>query len=390
MKQVSRSSLAAAAIAATALALPATAPAHPSVYVTSAPVLSTIGSPLCSATGNVGAYTAAAYLATCVNQTRYVFTNHGNTALLRESNGKTTDGAISYAHRPGGATGLAAATDYDVFANPPQGPTTGAQVHATCDVPALTTDAVIRSWQGTDPFYAYVPFQRTTAGFDDDPSAWLGTVLSATGVDLAVVADSDAAREAACEALPGATPASYVPADATQSSKAAWALGPVQEAVEPLEERIATLTSDLGTATSALTAIGAELTGVKGALSNANAEIASLKAALTRLKLTFPATAPSLDALAASGLALKLAGPAGQTVNVRLLVPAAKLKKLGLRSRIVGTHKVVLAADGSASFVLRTTTAAASALRKHTGKLAVLGEATTGDRRSLASATLAG
>lgn len=373
--------LAGAAVAAAALVMPAAASAHPSVYVSSAPVLAPSG--LCSASGATPPFTAAAYLATCVTQTRYVFTNHGNTSLLRESNGKTTGGAISYAHRPGGATGLAAATDYDVFAHPPQGPATGAQVHATCDVPALTTPAVIRSWQGADPFYAYVPFQRTAAGFDDDAASWLGVVKAATGVDLGAVADTDGAREAACETLPGATASSYAPADATQSSKAAWALGPVEEAVEPLEAHIDGLTSDLATAT-------AELAGVKAALANATTEIASLKAALTRLKLTFPATAPSLDALAATGLALKLAGPASQTVSVRLLVPAGKLKKLGLRSRIVATGQVALGADGAATFALKPAATAAAALRTYSGKLAVLGEATTGDRRSLASATLQG
>ncbi len=375
MKHLRTSSL---AVAAAALAIPAGASAHPTVYVTSAPVLSTTG--LCSATGATPPYAAAAFLATCVTQTRYVFTNHGNTALLRESNGKTTGGAISYAHRP---AGLAAATDYDVFATAPQGPATGAQVHATCDVPALTTPTAIRSWQGTDPFYAYVPFQRTSAGFDDNAATWLGIVKTATGVDLDAVADTDAAREAACETLPGATASSYAPADATQSTKAAWALGPVEEAIKPLEAHVTSLTSDLAAKT-------AELTNVKGALSNATTEIASLKAALTRLKLTFPATAPTLDALAKDGLALKLAGPANQTVSVRLMAPADKLKKLRLKSRILGAQKVVLGSDGNASLVLKPTATAATALRKHSGKLALLGEATTGDRRSLASATLGG
>ncbi len=376
MKSVRTSSL---AVAAAALAIPAAASAHPSVYVSSAPVLST-GPVLCSATGATPPYTAAAFLATCVTQTRYVFTNHGNTVLLRESNGKTTGGAISYSHRP---AGLAAASDYDVLSNPPQGPATGAQVHATCDVPALTTPAVIGSWQGTDPFYAYVPFQRTAAGFDDKPSTWLGIVKTATGVDLEVVADTDAAREAACEALPGASASSYAPSDATQSTKAAWALGPVEEAVVPLEAHVSSLTSDLATKTT-------EVANAKGALSSATTEIAALKAALTRLKLTFPATAPSLDALAKDGLALKLAGPASQTVNVRLLVPADKLKKLRLKSRIVGTQKVALAADGTASFTLKATSAAGAALKRYAGKLSLLGEATTGDRRSLASATVSG
>jgi len=381
MKHLPRSVVAGTLVAASALALPVAASAHPSVYVSSAPVLSTaMSAPLCSATGATGSYTAADFLATCVQQPRYVFTNHGNTYLLRESNGKTIGGAISYAHRP---AGLAGASDFDIFSTPPQGPTTGAQVHATCDVPALTTAPAIRSWQGTDPFYAYVPFQRTTAGFDDKADTWLSIVKASTGVDLAVLADTDAAREAACEALSGATASSYVPADATQSSKASWSSGPVTEAKTPLEASIAGLTSANATMTS-------ELATVKGSLTNATKEIASLKAALTRLKLTFPTSLPSLDGLAADGLAVRLVGPANQTATVRLLIPTAKLKRAKLKSRIVATQSVALGADGSASFVMRTTPKAGAALRRLKGKLAVLGEATTGDRRSLASAILEG
>ena len=97
------------------------------------------------------------YLAGCTQQTRYVFTNHGNTYLLRESNGKTTGGAISYAHRPGGATGLAGAIDFNVFAVAPQGPTTGAQPHATCDAPTLTTPAVDPQLAGHRPVLRLCP-----------------------------------------------------------------------------------------------------------------------------------------------------------------------------------------------------------------------------------------
>jgi hypothetical protein len=368
-----RSCAAAAAAAAAALCLPAAAGAHPSLYASTAPAGCTAPAP---------PYTAAQLLATCTTETRYVFTNHGNTYLLRESNGRTTGGAISYAHRP---AGLAAASDFDIFALAPQGATTGAQPHATCDVAALNSPAVIRSWQGTDPFYAYVPFQRTAVGVDDNAAAWLPVVLAATGVNLDAVADTDAARQAACQGIGG----TYHPADATQSSLVSWSSGQVHLATAALEAQIADQAAQIR---SLLASTSASASGAGGdgaaQIAGLKSEVAALKLDLRTLKLSLPAAMPSRGALARSGIALTLAGPARRVVTVRALIGFAKAKRLGLASRIVGIRRVVLGADGSAAFRLKPTRAAAAALEKARGTLVLAVDATTGDRHNLVSASL--
>ena len=374
MIQLRKPSAVGAAIAVAALTLPAAVAAHPSVYVTSAPV---------GCTAPSAPYTAAQYLATCTAQTRYVFTNHGNTYLLRESNGKTTGGAISYAHRPGGATGLAAASDFDLFGPPPAGATTGAQPHATCQVPALTPPAVIRSWQGTDPFYAYVPFQAAAVGVDDSAATWLGVVRTATGVDLAAIADTDAAREAACEALPGAGTSSYVPADATQNTLASWSSGQVHLATEPLEHEIAAQSTQIGSLNAASTQSAAQLAALR-------TEVADLKLALRNLKLTLPATIPTRTALRARGISVTVAGPAQRTVLTRLKISAVAARKLGLRSRILASRSVTLDAAGNATVTLKPTKAAATGLQKARTALEVAADATAGDRYNIVSARLRG
>ena len=372
MIQLRKPGLVGMAIAVSALALPAAASSHPSVYVSSAPV---------DCTSPAAPYSAAQYLATCTTQTRYVFTNHGNTYLLRESNGKLTGGAISYAHRPGGGTGLAAASNFDIFGLPPVGPTTGAQPHATCDVPALMTPAVIRSWQGADPFYAYVPFQATAVGVDDDAASWLDVVKTATGVDLAAIADTDAAREAACEALPGAGASSYVPADATQNTLASWSAGQVHAATVPLEEEIARQNEQIG----ALNAVGANDDAQLAAL---RTEVADLKLALRSLRLTLPATIPTRSALTTSGITITVAGPAQRTVLTRLKISEAAARKLRLRSRILASQSVTLDAEGTATVTLKPTGAAAAGLKRAQSKLEVAADATSGDRYNIVSARL--
>lgn len=69
------------------------------------------------------------------------------------------------------------------------------------------------------------------------------------------------------------------------------------------------------------------------------------------------------------------------------MIARVEAKKLGLRSRIVAAERVTIGADGSVTFVLKPP-AAARALKATVGKLALLAEATTGDRRSLVSATV--
>jgi hypothetical protein len=154
------------------------------------------------------------------------------------------------------------------------------------------------------------------------------------------------------------------------------------------DEATAPLQASIDDHTSALAVSAGELADVRGSLDQADAQVASLKAALRSLKLSMPATLPSQAGLAVHGLALRLEGPASRATSVRLLIAAVQAKKLKLRSRVIAAQSVSTGADGSASFVLRPAAPAAAALRRQSGRLALLAEATTGDRRSLASAVI--
>lgn len=371
-------SAAVGAVAAAALVAPAVASAHPSVWETTALVN-------CTATPNPPTSPADV---TCDTQRRYVFNNHGTPFVLRESNGKTTGGGIDYQRAP---TLLRNAPGFNVFTSEAA---TGAQPHATCDVPALTGPATIRSWQGTDPFFAYVPFQQGAAGVDDSATSWLPVVQAATGLNLETVADTDAAREAACEALPGATASSYVPADATQTTFVAFASHTIQEAVAPLQEEIAAKDAQLSALNAGAT-VGAPqpnagATDGTPQVSALQSEIAALKLDLRNLKLALPATIPSRGTLNKNGIALTLEGPAKRTVRVRLMITAVKAKQLGLRSRILGSQSVALDAAGSAAFTLKPTSKAVGGLRKVKGTLEIAVDAATGDRFNVVRARLGG
>ncbi len=114
---------------------------------------------------------------------------------------------------------------------------TGIQSHATCqNVPALNTEANILAVQtnDTDPFWNYVPWQKTSARLGDEPEQWIPVVQAATGVDLEAL-NTVAEFRAACEGEGGV----YVPAD----NPAFPANGAVTDAVAPLNAMIAQLTN---------------------------------------------------------------------------------------------------------------------------------------------------
>ncbi len=373
------SRLVVAAVAVVAAAVPAAAAAHPSVWQSTALVN-------CTAAPNPPTSPADV---TCASQARYAFTNHASTYVLRESNGKTTAGAINYQRAP---SLLRNAPGFDVLASDA---VTGAHPHATCDIPALTNAATVRSWQGTDPFYAYVPFQRTTVGVDDDPADWLPVVQAQTGLDLTAIPDSG--LEAACEGLPGATPSSFVPADATQTSFTALAAHTIALEKAPLEASVATLgqqLSSLGGSRDSESAradgAAAQTRDVQAAYDAAVAEVATLRSALRPLRLALPATIPSVAALARDGIALTLSGPANRTVAARLKISAENAKRLRLRSRILASRGVALGPDGAASFVLEPAGTAAAGLGRARGPLEIAVDATSGDRFQMVSARAGG
>lgn len=346
---MNRSSVIAAAVAAAALAVPAAAAAHPSVYETTArSVPSPAPSPI-----NAG---------DLVTQQRYVFSNHGYTAVFRETNGVTTMGGLNFAVLPAAYRNQASKTANFKEAWYVEGGT-GVQVHATCQgVAALASYENIGSWQGADPFYAYIPFQKSSAGFEDDPADWIAVVKTVTGVDLATVADP----AAACAGLGG----TYTPADAFNTPPTpANPLAPwttlssstiaeeKEKAVEPLEDEIEGLkaqVASLATAKAAAEAATKEAEALARTLADkaAAAEAASsaasaqLKAASIPLGIALAAESFSVKQLA-GGVAVNISGPAGEKAHVRLLVSSATRKALGLKLRTLASATTTIGADGT-------------------------------------------
>lgn len=177
-------------------ALPATAAAHPAVYDVTPKV-------------NVGGCDWAAdgpgEKGDCLvtdGPKRYVVVNHGLPVAFEEGNSLAAGygGVINFQRIPGGTDGFRSTipTKADWLAVNP-GRTT-VQAHATCEAGVTTNPANVVGWQGSEPFYAYIPWQSTIAGVDDDPAEWIGHVETLTGVDLTGMSADDA--KAACEGAP--------------------------------------------------------------------------------------------------------------------------------------------------------------------------------------------
>lgn len=223
--------LAGVAVAALSLALPAVAAAHPAVYdVTKM-----------TAPGGCEWPDTGACLAEGAK--RYVVVNHNIPVAYDETNGlDENDGGVIDFQRFPGAYRKTIPTPADWLAVVPA--RTGVQAHATCESTATSDPANIVGWQGPEPFYAYIPWQSTAAGIDDDPADWIGYVKALTGVDLTGM--DAAAAAAACEQLPGATPTSYHPADTPVATSVAAGLvaHEVEHATEPLKAQIESLTGE--------------------------------------------------------------------------------------------------------------------------------------------------
>lgn len=354
--------LGAAALAAAAgLALPAIAAAHPSVYTTTANVIK------------------AGTTDQIESQTRYVVTNHGFTAVLRETNklnatsataAQKQAGVIGYNLIPGGWRAGKAFADVMAVGG------TGVQVHATCLSPALSTEAVIKSWQGTDAFYNYIPFQAASAGFEDDPATWLPK-LTAASFDVTKLGNAASAK-AECEKVAGNE---YVAADTIQTTIAALAAGPVAEAVKPLNEELTTLkaanetltteVADLKKTVFATNPLQSQVTTLTAQLTTANTEITTLKAAATPLKLT-------LSKVATSGITAALTGAPSSKVAITVSLTAAQANKAGLKSTTVATQNVTLAANGTGTATLTLSAKTKKALKSFKGQ--VTAQAVSADR----------
>ncbi len=229
-------------LAALALAIPASATAHPGVYTVEAK-LATPGITYESDKTGTGLNT----------QTQYAIANDGWAKAFAESNGLVSGGGmINYKTMPSGYRN-------GTSAEPPTTPMTfeekrtyvpaqtDVQAHATCDLAELKTGSAILAWQG-DPFFNYVPWQKGSAGLGDEPSKWIPVVLEETGVDLATLpSDNPATKEKneeaeAAEALCVGKGGTYYKSD-TPSVIDAEAIA---SAVEPVQAQVNSLLSENG------------------------------------------------------------------------------------------------------------------------------------------------
>ncbi len=169
---------------------------------------------------------------------RAVIPNDGYVMTFVESNGLAENGWLNLRFMPGGyrrPAGGGGMTEEEWLTWPPA--QTGIQSHATCqDAPGLNTIENILAVQtnDTDPFWNYVPWQKTSSGLGDEPEQWIGVVQTATGVDLDALTTADEFRTA-CEGEGGV----YVPAD----NPAFPAGNAVADAVAPLNALIDELTN---------------------------------------------------------------------------------------------------------------------------------------------------
>lgn len=332
-----RARTALAAVAVTALAAPAGALAAPSVFTQAAKVVPTGQTP-----------TAAWTQADLADQARYVVSENGFTVALRESNARLTGGVLNFDVLPSAYRTLFTSARWIAES------ASGAQPHATCDAPALTTDAVVLGWQGAEPHYGYIPFQATTAGLGDDPATWVSKVKAAAGVTL--TASTDLA--AACAGIGG----TFAAADATVTSAAALAAG----VTGPLQATITQLTTARDTALSGK--------------AKAEAEVKRLTLEATPFTIKVPSSATLQR-----GLEVNVVGPPNRPVFVRVQVSEAQRRTLKLKYRTLGTGAGRTDEKGKTQVVVQPHKATAPALLKLVDALPTTVAAVSGDR----AATLA-
>ena len=369
--------LAAAAAAVVALAVPAIASAHPSVYTD---------------TNRSDSDPGPGY--TEVIQTRYVVANHGFTYVLRETNSRATSGVMDYSDLPAGYRATLP-TMQDLLDE-----ATGAQAHATCwdsdgtidgdAVEALWDPDNIAGWQDTaapiEPFYAYVPFQKAAAGLEDDPAAWLDDVQTLVGVNLSTVSSdpATAATELAalCNGIQGGT---FVAADTTQSSFTAFNSGTIEQTAAPLEAHITTLEAEKAAAVQAAATADA---AAKAATNRAIAAEAALAAEKKPLTVKLADSRQAAKQVANRGAKVELTGPPARKVKVKLVISSARAKALGLKSNVLGSETVTTDDEGAGSVTVDVSNKAEKALKNLKSALKLSVSAVAGDRADSAGGTL--
>ena len=226
-----RSRLAAGAVLA-ALALPATASAHPGVYTVTQKV--------------AGAGCTFPATGCLTDRTQYAVANDGWALGFTEFNNLAPGGGlINYKAMPSSWRAPMTAEEKRTFG----AAQTNLQAHATCSGTALDNGANILAWQGTDPFFNYVPWQSRSAGLGDDPAKWIPVVKSVTGVDLTGM--SDAQAQAACVGAGGGYHTPDTPANIADALLAS-VTSPLQSQVAQLQNQVGVLQAGKAAAETAL------------------------------------------------------------------------------------------------------------------------------------------
>jgi hypothetical protein len=315
--------------------------------------------------------------ASMATQKQYVAASDGFALGYKETNGVAGGGLLNLKVLPGA---------YRLPMTPEQkiedpATHTGLQLHATCtDVAALENSTNIYSWQtrpDNDPFYAYIPWQKTSAGFADDPARWIPVVKTLTGVDLSALS-TVADFTNACTALGG----TYHPADTSSALASGMIADAVTAATAPLNAQVTKLTSEKTAAEAAKAGLEKELAAAQADVAAARAEAAVARAEVARMdvgagKLTLAKDGPA--ALDGTKTPVAVSGPAGAPVLVRIVLSQAQANTLHLKSRLLGSVTQLVGADGTATVnlaVVRKLTAAA----QQAGVNRITIDAISGDR----------
>lgn len=341
----SRSIRAAGALAVLALALPASASAVPSV------------TSVVAKSGDAGVTyltdpTGAALVST---QTRYVLSLDGYPLGFVEDNGVSGGGVLDYSALPSDYRAPATAEQKLAF----PAAQTNLQAHATCaGVAALSDAATILAWQSgsREPSYAYVPWQKTSAGLGDDPATWIPVVKRATDVDLATVGD----LRAACERLGGR----YHAADSSSAIGDKLVTASVTSAVAPLQTQLADLRRAKEAVDRSLADTKATLATTRTALQTARDALRAADAAYQALFLRpIELTLATRRFQLADGVAL-ITGVATDPVTVTVDVPRRLRRALGLSSTTIVEATAEVGPEGALLLRLLPDRATTRALRR--------------------------
>jgi hypothetical protein len=198
---------AAGVLAVLALAFPAGASAVPGVYS----VVAKTGDP------GVTFLTDPTGAALTSTQTQYTVNADGYAVGFSEDNGVTGGGVLDYKVLPSDYRAPMSAEEKRTY-GPAQ---TDVQAHATCSGVAELGGPTILAWQGSDPYYDYVPWQKASAGLGNDPGDWVPVVKTATGVDLSALSTVQGFTDA-CTDLGG----TYHAAASPRRSPTSWSVAP--------------------------------------------------------------------------------------------------------------------------------------------------------------------